>query len=85
MAVRQPQGRTDRVSVALAPDVAQGARDASAELGMSMSSWLAMAIGRAVRAHRLEREVLERVLRETLGEQLTLQMEEMSRELGQSQ
>lgn len=71
--------RSLRLSVALHPDIAEGARAASDELGISLSAWLAMAIGRAVRGHRLEAEVLERVLRETLGEQMQLAIEEQQR------
>lgn len=74
--------RAQRVSVALRPDIVESAKDASEDLGISMSAWLAMAIGRAVRGHRLEREVLETVLRETLGEQMRLHLEEMEKEIG---
>lgn len=74
--------RAQRVSVALRPDIAEDAKVAARELGISLSAWLAMAIGRAVRGHRLEREVLETVLRETLGEQMRLHLEEMEKEIG---
>jgi hypothetical protein len=74
---KQLSGRSERVSVALSPDISAGAKEAAAELGVSLSSWLAIAVGNYVRSHRLQREVLERVLLETLGEQLKMELAEM--------
>lgn len=73
----QESGRSVRVSVALSPEIAAGAREAATELGVSLSSWLAIAVGNYVRSHRLQREVLERVLLETLGQQLKMELAEM--------
>lgn len=78
---RQPSkttdAKTERVSMALSNNVAAGARQAATDLGMSLNAWLGMAVGRAVRAHEMERDVLEKVLKETFGEQLRLQLAEM--------
>jgi len=74
--------KSERTSVSVTPGVLQGARDAAADLGMTQNAWLGMAIGRAVRAHRMEREVLEKVLKETFGEQLKMEMTAMERHDG---
>lgn len=69
--------RSERVSVAITPDMAEAARAASLELGMTLNAWLGMAIGRAVRAHRMEREVLVTVLKDVFGEQMKLELENL--------
>lgn len=74
---KKKEHRTERVSVALTPEMLDGVRQATADLGMTQNAWLGMAIGRAVRAHRMEREVLEKVLKETFGEQMKMQIEEL--------
>jgi len=81
---KEKEYRTERVSVALTPEMLNGVRQATAELGMTQNAWLGMAVGRAVRAHRLEREVLEKVLREFMGEQMQLELENLELPGGQS-
>lgn len=75
---KQKEHRTERVSVALTPEMLKGVQQAKDDLGMTQNAWLGMAIGRAVRAHRMEREVLEKVLKETFGEQMKLEIEALA-------
>jgi len=75
--------KTERLSVAVTPEMSEGCRQASADLGMTMNAWLGMAIGRAVRSHRMEREVLEKVLMETMGAQMRLELDELAKALGE--
>jgi len=77
--VSKGETKSGRTSFSITPSVLQGVRDAAAELGMTQNAWLGMAIGRAVRAHRMEREVLEKVLKETFGEQLKMELAAMER------
>ena len=83
MAVSDAPKKTERLSVAVSTEMLNQVREAAGDLGMTLNAYLGMAIGRAVRSHRMEREVLEKVLMETMGAQMRLELEELAKALGE--
>lgn len=67
--------KDERLSVAVSTEMLEQVKEACADLGMTQNAWLGMAIGRSVRAHRMEREVLEKVLKEVFGSQMKLELD----------
>lgn len=80
MAEPKGAGRSARLNFTLKPEVLEGAREVAAELGISTNSWVALAVGRALRQHRMEREILQEVMTKVFGEQMMLEIERQAQE-----
>lgn len=64
------KGRTERLSVALHPDVHARIKDAAAEFGVSVSAWSAFVLGQAAAQQANTREVLVAAATAALGQSL---------------